>query len=66
MTFHDPTKKTDAELVWFCTVIARTLTTLNRRLVASGLPDPADKAAVVGLTKRVDAALVELEKRTIP
>lgn len=60
------TSKTDANLMQFCAIISRTLTTLTRRIAAATVPDPADKAAVIGLTKRVEAALAELEQRTTP
>ncbi|TGN67332.1 hypothetical protein E4L95_05355 [Paracoccus liaowanqingii] len=63
MALHDLTKKTDAELMQFCTVIARTVTTLSNRIAAAAVPNPKDEAAVIGLTKRVEAALAELEKR---
>lgn len=66
MPRHDPTKKTDAELVQFCAVIARTLCTLTHRIAAATVPNPADEAAVIGLTQRVEAALAELEQRTNP
>lgn len=56
--------KTDANLMQFCAIISRTLSTLTRRIAAAAVPDPADEAAVVGLTKHVNAALAELEQRT--
>lgn len=63
MPARDVTRQTDAELMRFCTVTARTLNTISRRIAAGAEPAPAMEAAFDDLSARLTAALAELDTR---
>ena len=63
MPARDVTRQTDAELMRFCTVTARTLTTISRRIAAGTEPAPDMQAEFDDLTARLAAALAELDSR---
>lgn len=63
MPARDVTRQTGAELMRFCTVTARTLTTISRRIAAGAEPAPGLEASFDDLTARLTAALAELDSR---